>query len=285
MHLRTLAWLTLVALFAFGGHRMANAQTEFVLIDENEGLLAREEELGEIETDRDSFTPATSVVGRRRLVLESAYTFLDNRRVPETHSLPEFLARYGATEWLELRIGANYEVGGAGNPVSANIPDELEDEPELEEAANVSYGVKLALREQDVWLPRSALVVQAYTPTAGVLTDTHYGLDYVSGWTFANRWSFDAALRFSSGSLEEDRFNIWAPSVVLKAPLGERWKAHVEYFGVFSQGRRRESVQQFFSPGIHYLITENWELGTRVGWGLNDQSPNFFINVGGGVRF
>ncbi len=252
----------------------------------NDGYVVEaEEEPDEIETDRDSFTPAVTVVGRRRLVLESAYTFLDNRRVPETHSLPELLVRYGATEWLELRFGTNYEVGGAGNPVSANIPDELVDEPELEEAANVSYGIKLALRDQDEWLPRSALVVQGYTPTAGTFTDTHYGLDWVSGYTLANGWTWDSAIRFSSGSLIEDRFNIWAPSTVVKVPLGERWKVHLEYFGIFSEGRRRESVQQFISPGVHYLLTRDFELGTRFGWGLNDQSPNFWINVGAGYRF
>ena len=285
MYLRSISRIACVALIALACGSAAFAQSDLVLIDEGEGYLEREEEAGEIETDRDSFTPATSVVGRRRLVLESAYTFLDNRRVPETHSLPEFLARYGATDWLELRIGSNYEIGGAGNPVSANVPDEFEDEPELEEAANINYGLKLALREQDEWLPRSALLVMAFTPTAGEYTDTHFALDYVSGWQFAEGWSFDTALRFSSGSVEHDRFHVWAPSVVLKIPLGERWKPHLEYFGIFSDGREHETVQHYFSPGIHYLITENLELGTRLGWGLNDQAPNFFVNVGGGVRF
>jgi hypothetical protein len=79
----------------------------------------REEELENpfedaIETDRDSFTSATTTVGRGRLVIESAYSFLDNRGVKETHSFPELLGRYGLTERLELRLGWNYEVGGGG---------------------------------------------------------------------------------------------------------------------------------------------------------------------------
>src|SRR5262249_29873261 len=52
----------------------------------------------EIETDRDSFTPAISTAGRGRLIVESAYSFLDNRHVPETHSFPELLLRYGVME-------------------------------------------------------------------------------------------------------------------------------------------------------------------------------------------
>jgi hypothetical protein len=251
---------------------------------EEEGEETDEEE-NEIETDRDSFTPATTTVGRSRWVIESAYTFLDNRRVPETHSLPELVMRYGVTDWLELRLGANYEVGGAGNPVSANIPDDLEDEPELEEEATISYGLKAALTNQNGWVPQSAVILQAFTPTSGAKTDTDLAFTYVSGWTLPNGWVWDSALRYATGSAEEDRFNVWAPSTVIKIPVGERWKAHIEYFGIFSEGRARETTQHFISPGIHYLVTSDWEIGTRFGWGLNDQSPNFFINIGGGYRF
>lgn len=249
------------------------------------GEDAAEEEEDEIETDRDSFTPATTSVGQQRMVLESAYSFIDNRRVPETHSLPELVVRYGVSERIELRFGTNYEIGGAGNPISANIPDDLEAEPGLEEEANVSYGVKFQLTEQWEHRPRNAFLLQAFTPVAGEATDTHLVATYVSGWTFCNGWAWDSALRYSTGSLEEDHFNVWAPSTVLKVPVGDRWKAHLEYFGVFSEGRETESTQHFISPGIHYLISPDWELGVRFGWGLNDQSPHFFANVGGGYRF
>ena len=93
------------------------------------------DEQGEIETDRDSFTPATSVVGQGYFVLESAYSFIDNRRVDETHSLPEIVGRYGISDGIEIRFGYNYEVAGAGNPVSGNIPDDLEAEPQLDREA------------------------------------------------------------------------------------------------------------------------------------------------------
>lgn len=53
----------------------------------SEGGAAGEED--EIETDCDSFTPATSPAGKGRVIVESAYSFIDNRSVPETHSYPE----------------------------------------------------------------------------------------------------------------------------------------------------------------------------------------------------
>lgn len=254
------------------------------VVDERSG-----EEAGwaseEIETDRDSFTPATTLAGRKRMILESAYSFIDNRRVPDTHSYPELLLRYGLTDRVELRFGTNYEVGGAGNPISANVPDELAEETTIEEETNISYGAKIGVTKQAGWLPQSVFIVTGSSPVQGNATDSHLGLAYASGWTFANRWMWDNSMRYSTGTLEDDHFNVWSPSTVLKIPLGERWKGHVEYFGVFSQGKTHETVQQFVSPGLHFLFTKNVEFGTRLGWGMNDQTPNSFINIGGGVRF
>src|SRR5262245_4673256 len=60
----------------------------------------REQDASEdrIETDRDSFTPSVRTAGRGLTILESSYSFLDNRGVPETHSFPELLVRHGLTE-------------------------------------------------------------------------------------------------------------------------------------------------------------------------------------------
>jgi hypothetical protein len=243
-----------------------------------------DEEEAEIETDRDSFTPATSIVGRGRLILESAYSFIDNDRSYETHGLPELLIRYGLSENFELRFGWNYEIGSVGSPISGSFLEEGE-EGELEEEARVLYGGKFFLTEQDGWLPKSSFILQGYTPTMGESNLTSLSTTYAMGWTLQNAWTWDSAMRFSTAGANEDLFNVWAPSTVIKIPMGERWKTHAEYFGVFSDGRETETKQHFFSPGIHYLINRDVEVGVRVGWGLNEAAPDFFSNVGIGWQF
>lgn len=240
---------------------------------------------GEIETDRDSFTPATTTAGNGLWIAEAAYTFIDNRGVPETHSYPELLLRRGVGDWLELRLGWNYEVGGAGSPVSGNIPSDFGDDAELERESRISYGVKAVLTDQCGCRPESAVIIQGFTPTSGEANDTQLSTTYVFGWVTEGGAVWDSAIRYSTSSHEEDDFNVWAPSTVLKIPVGERWKAHVEYFGIFSDGREAETAQHYFSPGAHYLVTRNFEVGVRVGWGLNDQSANFFSNAGIGWRY
>lgn len=239
----------------------------------------------EIETDRDSFTPATTTAGDQRWIVEAAYSFIDNQSVPETNSFPELLVRRGIGDSLELRFGWNYEIGGAGSPISGNVSTDLGGSTELEEETQVLYGIKAALTDQSGWLPDSTILVQGYTPTSGENSDSHLSATYIFGWTGEHNVVWDSAVRFSTSSLEEDHFDVWAPSTVLKVPVGERWKVHAEYFGIFSSGREEESSQNFFSPGVHYLINPNLEIGCRVGWGLNDQAPNFFSNAGFGWRY
>jgi len=239
-----------------------------------------------IETDRDSFTPATVTAPQGRLIVESGYSFIDNRTVPETHSLPELIARYGVTEWLELRLGSNYEVGGESNSISGGAGGEGDfDSAEIQTEARITYGLKAALTEQDGWLPRSIAIVQAGTPTSGAETATHLVATYAWGWELAPGWLWDSAIRYGDGAAEEDDFNRWAPSTVLKVEVAEQVNAHLEYFGIFTDGRADELSQSYLSPGIHYLVTPDLEVGVRVGWGLGADAANFFSNVGVGLQF
>src|SRR4051794_35771305 len=82
-----------------GNVASALAQTAQIEREETE-----EPEERELETDRDAFTPATSTVGKGLSVLESSYSFIDNRNVAATNSFPELLVRYGFSERIELRL-------------------------------------------------------------------------------------------------------------------------------------------------------------------------------------
>jgi hypothetical protein len=210
--------------------------------------------------------------------------------VKETHSVPELLLRYGLTDRVELRLGWNYEVGGAGNEVSTAGAGEAEGGApgRLLREYTLQYGVKFRVTDQDAWVPRSVVVLQGATPTggsAGTSTASQLLAAYAAGWQLPNRWRVDTAFRYATASEDGDRHNLWAPSAVLRVPVGEGWAAHVEYFGVFSSGKAADDVRHFVSPGLHCLLTPDLEVGVRLGWGLNDQSARFFANTGVGWRF
>jgi hypothetical protein len=240
-----------------------------------------------IETDRDAFTPSTKTVPVNRFILESSYSFIDNRGSPDTHSFPELLYRYGLFKRLELRLGWNYEVGGGGNVVTGSSGEAVEgvDTSTLSREQRLLYGIKALLTEQESWRPDSILIVMGVTPTGGDATATQLRTTYAFGWRLPNRWRIDSALDFATDSDNGNRFEVWAPSTVLRVPIGERFQVHAEYFGQFSANRSSNFARNFFSPGMHFLVTPNLEVGVRVGWGLNEQTARFFSNVGFGWRF
>ena len=107
----------------------------------------------ELETDRDSFTFAPTTTGAGTSILESSYSFIDNRIGPGTHSVPEVLLRRGIGDRVEARLGFNYEAGGPGTVSGSEFGGE---DIETEEESRVLYGTKVETTEQDGWLPRSA---------------------------------------------------------------------------------------------------------------------------------
>ncbi len=144
--------------------QFAVLSSTFVFAQESMLEPSGETEQKELETDRDAFTPAMTTVGREILVLESTYTFIDNRASADTHSFPELLTRYGVSDWIELRLGWNYEIGG-GNPVTGTNSAGAESD----EGSHIFYGAKFQLTEQENSLPTSFFMAQGFTPTSGLL--------------------------------------------------------------------------------------------------------------------
>jgi len=241
--------------------------------------------LPELETDRDAFTPATSTVGPGTTVIESSYSYIDNRTAPDTNSVPELLVRWGLSERIELRVGWNYEAGGGGDVISSDQSAEGVDTNVFSHESRMLYGLKYAVSEQRGWTPRSCIILEGFTPTAGEATATQFIGTYAFGWEMPNRWRLESSLRYGTGFDRLDSSNRWGPSLVLRMPIDDRWNTHIEYFGVYTHGLADESSPTYISPGTHYLITPNLELGLRLGWGVTHDAANFFTNLGFGWRF
>lgn len=232
-----------------------------------------------IETDRDSFTRSPRTVPLGRLVVEGSYTFLEQDAEHDGHLYPDLLVRYGLTDWFELRAGWTYESGKFHQLAPA--------EGEKVEEGIAIYGAKASLTAAEGWIPDSALIASGYTPTSGESNDTDFSVEYAVGWRNERGWELDGGLRWFALAEEEDRFQEWAPSVVLKSPmlLCERLNVHVEYFSLHSLDREDNYGQYYVGPGAHWLITPDLEIGARVFWGFGEDSAEFICNAGLGARF
>lgn len=240
----------------------------------------------ELETDRESFTPATSTVGKNLWVAEWSYSFIDNKGdTPDTNSWPELLLRWGLTERIELRLGWNYEIGGGGNVISSMESSEGLGGDTVSSESRIMYGIKGAVSYQQGWIPRSCLILEGFTPTSGDQPATQPVATYAFGWLLANQWRLDMAMRYAQGVEIGDTFNKWTPSAVIRVPLDPKLQVHLGYFGTFTEGREIDKSRAFISPGMHYNFTPNLELGLRIGWGITPDAASFFANTGFGWRF
>lgn len=240
---------------------------------------------GDLGTDRDAFTPSTKTVAPGRLLSEGSYVYIDNRSGLPTNNVPEYLLRIGATDRFEWRLGVDYGVNAQGNVVtSVEVGEGRFDGLALYDA-NLLYGFKADVSDQDGLLPESCFIMEAGTPTSGDLWGTVPVATAVAGWELPGEWRLDTSLRYSYAEWETGWFSRWAPTVILRMPLTERWEVHAEWFETVTDGLPVDTVRPFFSPGTHWLLTENLEVGIRVGWGLNDTAATFFSDAGFGWRY
>ncbi|MFM9025598.1 MAG: transporter [Planctomycetaceae bacterium] len=242
-------------------------------------------EYRELNTDRDAFTPATTTVEEGLRLLESSYTWIDNRGTPPTNSFPELLIRLGARERLEWRFGFNFEQGSGGSVVSAVEGGEGLLGDELESESNLLYGFKVRVTDQRGWLPRSCVIMEGFTPVSGDVWGTEPASTYAFGWELPREWRFDAAIRYVYADSTEGRFDKWLPSAVLRIPLTDRWEVHGEWFGAWTAGLGDDTVRPFVGPGTHYMITPTFEIGCRMGWGLSRDAAAYFVDSGIGWHF
>ena len=240
---------------------------------------------GDLGTDRDAFTPCTHTVPPGTFLSEGSSVYIDNLTGFPTNNYPEYLLRIGANDWLEWRFGVNYGVGSQGNVVtSVEVGEGTLDGSTLYESS-VLYGLKMNTSAQDGLRPESCFIIEGTTPVSGDVFGSSPVATYVAGWKSVAGWRLDGAIRYAYAQGLLDWYSRWTPSVVLRVPCTSRWEVHAEWFGNYTAGLTDPTSQPFFSPGTHYLLTKNLEVGLRVGWGLNGTSAPFFSNAGVAWRY
>jgi hypothetical protein len=153
-----------------------------------------------------------------------------------TNSFPELLIRIGAWDRLEWRLGFNYEQDSGVAVVSAvEVGEALLSEAGGSEA-NILYGCKVRLTDGGGWMPRSSVIIEAFTPVAGDVWGTEPAVTYACGWALPEEWRFDTAARYTLADSEEGHFERWSPSAVLRIPLTERIEVHADAGYYFDSG-------------------------------------------------
>lgn len=242
-----------------------------------------------IETDRHDFTQSTKLVGRSVVQLEAGYSYFyhdEGEEIEQSHTMPEMLIRIGLSDDIEFRIRWTYASG---------FVDEGDN---VDSAEDLRWAFKLAMTEQERWIPESALELRFTAPTGGSAFSTErveFGLDCIYGWELAEGWELSGSSGFGTSALGDfglvpeepasDRFISWSQSMAVGTELTERATLYNEFYGLFSHALADNYSIVFFNMGVDYFVTDNFVLDFRAGIGLTRDSDDFFSGIGGGYRF
>lgn len=235
-------------------------------------------------TDRPDFTESPVTVGRGTLQIEGGYTFAQ-RRVRDgrhdMHSLGELLFRYGVgAEWLELRAGLApvVAISSVGNTRTAHGGVE-----------DLQLGFKIAVAEQEGWIPRVGVIAQWDLPTGDDPFTSGRGLAsglVIYGWDHGR-----VSLTGQTGLGENvdavtDRLHVVvAQSLSVGVEFTDRLGGYFEWFAVVPAGADTERPQHYVNGGLTVLIGPDVQWDVRIGHGLTAASDDFFIGTGLSVRF
>ncbi|HSG41293.1 MAG TPA: transporter [Thermoanaerobaculia bacterium] len=231
--------------------------------------------------DRPDFTESTQTIEPGHVQVESGFTF-SRFGEEESQSLGEVLARIGVGERVEARLGVGsygrIDPGFAGAGTVSGYEDPFvglkvrlnESDPDLRPpgrpAMSLLFSTSIPVGDDeltaDEWQPEAKLLLAWDLPWFSLSSNLIYGYP-VDG---------------------DDRFHQFGATLSASFALTDRIGMFVETFG-FDKESANGSSTQYVDGGVSFSVFNDLQLDARVGFGLDDPSPNWFAGIGAAVRF
>jgi hypothetical protein len=234
---------------------------------------------GRLDPDRPHLPEASTTVGKGRVVLESGYTFTE-KGSSSSQSVPEALVRVGMfADWFEFRIGQNvvYETQTrAGVNTTAHGAQDL------------YLGVKVALTEQEQFLPAIALIPQMTVPTGSRAVTAGrvlLGLNVDCAWEVIPDL-FNIELLVATNQVRDDVHHSHvevATGLTTAFTVTRNLEAFAEWDAFYPVGR--SAPRDYAVGGFVYFITKDIAVDVRAGVGLNARANDVLAGTGFAVRY
>jgi hypothetical protein len=236
-------------------------------------------------TDRPDFTESAVSVAPGRVQLEGGYTF-SQVEAEKTHTVGELLARFGALDRLEFRLGINSAVFQSAQD-SADVP--ASPPRSVQGLDDITLGLKVELLRpppSKPGLPRLGLIAGTSIPTGRSDVGANRvqpGATLAAGWDLTDWLSLGTNVGYAYLEGDDGRFDELAGSAAFGFGLTRRLGAFAEWFGTFPLPADRDEANTI-NAGATYLLSPSLQLDTRIGVGLNGPRPNFFVGAGAAWR-
>jgi len=241
-------------------------------------LPAAAQTLPPISPDRPDFTEGTGTITPGHVQVEGGTTW---QEIGEEDSLTvgEILVRYGLAENLEARLGVGSwtRIDRPGEKLDGYEDPDLSLKIRLTPPASdrpPGFPAVALLLETTVPVGSEELTADTWQPTALVAFD----------WVFTDLLSLGANLGVSYPSDGDDRFTQVLASLSAGIAATDRLGFFVETYG-FSQEEPDGEATQYVDTGVAYALTNDLQVDARVGFGLNEPSPERYVGVGASFRW
>lgn len=222
----------------------------------------------------------TRLVAPGAVILQSGYTYTHDRDDLdfswETHTFPGTLLRYRVCDEVELRVG------WAGVTYEA-VTDELTAFTEKDTFyADPSVGARIALRDQDGWIPRTALTVSSPVElkSSTSLASRFSPLTTLSyTWYCESDWLLSGSSGIAYVTDGSERFIDFQQAMSVDYLINEQWDVFAEWFAMFPDGSSGAGARHFAGPGISCAVTQNLQVGLSGSFGLNEAATDFTAQV------
>ncbi len=234
---------------------------------------------GSLTTDRPDFTESTATIPKGHFQIEGGTT-LNRAEDSDSTTFGELLVRIGTGHSWELRLGA-------GSYSRVELPDDT-----VSGLDDPSVGVKFRFTKDAEQLapgqPAASLIFQTSIPEGddGLTADEWVPQSkLLLGWSLTPRLSLSSNLNYAY-EVDDDaeRFHQLGASLSASLSVTDRIGTFLEWYG-FSEETEDGPSTHYVNGGVTYLINNDLQVDARVGTGLNEADPDWFVGIGAGVRF
>lgn len=242
------------------------------------GLTPAAAQNGPLVSDRPDFTESTGTIAPGHVQLEAGVTRQETGEI-DALSAGEILVRIGLGERLEARLGA-------GSWTQIDVPGD-----QIDGYEDPSVGLKVRLTppvdDRPPGYPAVSFILGTSVPVGSPqLTSDAWEPEarFAFDWILTERFTLASNLGVASLSADGERFEQLLASLTVGIAATDRLGVFVETYG-FSEEEPRGDATRYANTGVTFAVTDDLQLDARIGFGLNDPSPERFVGVGMAARW
>ncbi len=237
-----------------------------------QGVFAQQ--TGRMETDRPDQTESPYLTRKNYLQAEFGFNLEKVDGLTQwVH--PTALWKFGLSERFELRLITEMQTIQikSGTTITNRKTGVLP----------IQFGGKLALMEENGWLPKTSLIAHTSLPRWGgaVFQTPNWSPNF--RFVMQNTLSDRAALGYNVGA-EWDGFSETPDWIYTFAPgynIGKNGYAYVELWGSVRKG---SSPQHSVAGGVAYYFTDDTKIDLSGSYGLTEAATDYYLAVGFSFR-